>query len=352
PYIFLTCLISLGVFSCSSPEEEQKAESVKYVKVERVNGGQSKERLVFNGSINEKSLTSLSFRVGGPLVKLNFKAGDQVSAGAVIAKIDNRDYLLNVQSTKAQYEQLEGEYARYKALHLKKKIPANSFEKVESGYLMAKTAYENAVNQLNDTELRSPATGYIHEKFTENFQTVTSGQPIVSIIDLSSMEVVVSVAESQLLKLKECNENYLSVKNANISKLPVKILSVGEKTKDDGLFEVKFSLENENNLGIYPGMSAEVTVLCNSENNIVNISSGAVFHQNSQDFVWVYDDQAKIINKRKVEVKRIASGGKIELKSGLESGEVIVSAGVYYLQDQQPVQPIQQLSKTNIGGLL
>ena len=346
-------VVSLAVLAgCSKSNSEQSEEITKYVKLEEVNGGKNVERLLFNGTIMEKSLISLSFRVGGPLVSLGFEEGDRVKAGETIAIIDDRDYLLNVQSTRAQFQQLEGEYGRYKALLQRKKVPANSYEKVESGYLMSKTAYENAKNQLVDTKLKSPINGYIHEKYVENFQTVAAGQPVVSVIDLSILEVLINVSESQLLTIRDAKESYVSVKNANVSGLPVQVSMVGEKAKNDGLFEVKYTLRNEGDLRVFPGMSAEVTVNRKSQNGLVNVSSGAILHQNGRDYVWVYDARDKIVNKREVQMKAIASGGKVELSAGLSPGELIVSAGVYFLFDKQRVTPLNPPSETNKGGLL
>ncbi|MDW7693369.1 efflux RND transporter periplasmic adaptor subunit [Flammeovirgaceae bacterium SG7u.111] len=352
PSFFLLLLISLAIVSCSDSKKEEAKESVKFVKVEKVRGGSQGGKMVFNGKIKEKSLTSLSFRVGGPLVKLNVKEGDFVRKGQTIAQIDKRDYLLNIQSTKAQYEQLTGEYERYKELFNKKKIPANSYEKIESGYLMAKTAYENATNKLVDTELKAPVSGYIYERFTENHQTVAPGMPIVSIIDLSDIEVVVSVAENQLLAVKNSEESFLTVKNAKVEKLPISLLSIGEKTKKDGLFEVKYSLKKSEDLPIFPGMSAEVTMFSKGSTEALSVPSGALFTQDGKNCVWVYDAEAKKVVRREVNVKRIASEGKIELISGLKVGEEIVTAGVYSLQNNQSVLPIEKPSETNIGGIL
>jgi RND family efflux transporter MFP subunit len=327
-------------------------EKVKYVKVQKVKSYQDRDKLIFNGKIKEKSLTSLSFRVGGPLVNLNVNTGDYVNKGQVIAVIDKRDYKLQVQSTKAQYTQLEGEYERYKELYNKNKIPANSFEKIESGYLMAKTAYENAVNQLNDTELKAPAAGYIHEKFTENFQTVGPGQPIVSIINLSKLEVVISVPENQLLAIRSCRNTYLDVKNANVSKLPVTVLSVADKAKSDGLYEVKFSFKNNKSMNIFPGMSAEITMNFDNNDNITLIPSSSVFRKDKGSYVWVYNAESKSITKRRIEIKQIAQDGFVEITSGLKSDEQIVTAGTHYLYENQIVKPIVKASETNIGRLL
>ncbi|NJO88616.1 MAG: efflux RND transporter periplasmic adaptor subunit [Chloroflexia bacterium] len=340
-------ILAIGVagtllLSACGHNRKEEAQKAKYVKVEQVFSQKGGGKLVFNGQIKEKSLSTLSFRIGGPLVRFNVKTGDYVQKGQIIAAIDQRDYQLQVQSTKAQYEQVKGEYARYKELHDKNKIPANSYEKVESGYLMAKTAYENAVNQLRDTELRAPFSGYIYEKMVENFQTVGPGVPIVSIIDVSSLEAVISVPENQILNIKRSSDNYLNVKNANVSNLPVSIVSIGEKAKQDGLYEVKLSFANSKELNISPGMSAEVTMYCKGENVSNTIPASAVFYKDNKTCVWLYNTGTKSVSQKEIEVKGIISDGKIEVSGGLGVGDSIVTTGVNSLSEGQTVEPIQK----------
>lgn len=349
---YLLLIAFFAFIGCNNKNEAPQSQTIKYVKVETISNGNSQNKMVFNGKIKEKNLTSLSFRVGGPLAKLNVKPGDYVRAGQVIATIDKRDYEIQVQTNKAQFEQIEGEYKRYKQLVEKDKIPENTFEKIKSGYLMAKSGYDNAQNQLRDTELKAPFSGYIHEKFTENFQTVKSGQSIVSIIDLSQLEVVVGISENQLQKVRNNNTSVLDVKNAGVGNLPVKLESVGEKTKKDGLYEVKFSFKNNKDLNIAPGMTAKISMYCDKHDSITTIASSAVFHEKTSDYVWVFNPSTQIIKKREIEISVLKSDAKIEIISGLNIGDQVVTAGVHYLYEGQKVRPIEQTSETNIGGLL
>ncbi len=349
-------LLAVSVFAFTgcknSTGDEPLAKTIKYVKVETIDGSVTQNTMSFNGKIKEKSLTSLSFRVGGPLEKLNVKEGDYVKAGQLIAQIDKRDYELQLATTKAQFEQVESEYNRYKLLIEQDKIPENTFEKIKSGYLMAKTAYENAQNQLRDTELKAPFSGYVYQKFAENYQTVGPGSPVVSLIDNSHLEAVVTVSESQLQRIRNDKESYLTVANAGVNMLPVSLLSVGEKAGNDGLYQVRFSFNNTNDLKVVPGMTAEITMLSKAEGNQLSISNTAVFHEKTNTYVWVYNASNNEVEKRKVTISLNGVQGKVNVVSGLTHGEQIVTAGVHYLVDGQKVKPIQQTSETNVGGLL
>jgi RND family efflux transporter MFP subunit len=258
-----------------------------------------------------------------------------------------------LQSAKVQLNQLSDEYKRYKELYANKKVPANSYEKIESAYLMAKTSYENAVNQLNDTRLKAPFSGYVHEKMTENFQSVAPGQPIVSLMDVSKLDVVIAVPENQINYIRENTGNsFLQVKNAQVSDLPLQIKTIGKKALKDGLYEVKFFFENQKDLEIYPGMTAVVTIIYKNTTSPMEIPSSSVFHEGENSCVWKYNAGTQTVEKRTIQIGSYGSGGKILVTSGIQDGDVIVTGGVNELSEGQLVEPLEAPSKTNVGGML
>ncbi len=342
----------LGLAGCKTNANDVPVQETKYVKIETAQHASADTKLVFNGSVKEKRMVDLSFRVGGQISEIKAKEGDYVKAGQVLATLDKRDYEIQLQTNKAQFEQVKSEYERYKTLFDEDKLPANSFEKAKSGYLMAKAGYENAQNQLNDTELKAPYSGYIYQKKADNFQTIGAGYPVFSIIDKSSFEVVIGVPETQINSVRNSTHNYVNIENAHVSGLPVQMVSIGEKTGSDGLFEVKLSFQNQPDLKVSPGMSAEVTMKCYNENSALYIPMSAVFNKNNLTYVWLFNAQTGAINSREVQVKGLATNGQLEILQGLDAGDNIVTSGVNYLNEGQLVKPIPTPSATNIGGLL
>ena len=299
-----------------------------------------------------KGKVDLSFRVGGPLVKLPVKEGDYISKGSLIAAIDQRDYTIQLESSEARLLQAEGEYKRYQQLFEKEKIPANTYEKIKAQYLLTKSGFENAQHQLKDTELRAPVSGYIFNKHVENHQTVGSGQPIVSIIDKSMLEVIVHVPENQVAGITRGKEFLLNIASANVHNAPVTLLNIAEKAGDNGLYEVKFAYKSNNGAEVYPGMTAEISMHFQHENSSITIPVNAIFRDGEVNYVWLYNPSDARVSKRKVMISSIQSDGKIGITTGLSVGESIVSAGVHFLQDNQTVKTVKEPSSTNVGGLL
>ncbi len=346
-------LVLIIFFMSGCEKDVQKAEeSTKYVKIYKISDGATSTRLVFNGEVKEKSKVDVSFRVGGPLVRLSVKEGDYVKKGELIAAIDNRDYKIQLESSKARYDQVKSEFERYDQLFSKEKIPANTYEKIKSQYLLVKSSYENAQHQYDDTQLASPMSGYVFKKHVENFQTVGPGQPIISIIDNSTLEVIVHVPENQLASINSNKEFLLNVTSADLEQVPVTLINIAEKAGDHGLYEVKFNLINKNEMAVYPGMTAEISMYSAKGGDGISIPSNSVFRNNNDTYVWLYDESKGTVQKQKVTIASLQSNGKVGISGGLSVGESIVEAGVHYLQENEKVQPVAEASKTNVGGLL
>ncbi len=344
------CLIAMLV-SCRD-KNEKHSEIVKYVKTTEVKSGSGNKFYSFSGKVEELKEVNLSFRVGGPMTILNVREGDYVKEGDIIAEIDSRDYIIKYNQAKAAYEQSKSEFSRYEELYKINKISANNYEKFKTAYINSENIYNAAHNAMKDTKLKAPFSGYIHKKYAERHETVAPGVKIVSIIDMSELDISIQLTELQLSAFDYVENIYCSIKGAREDKLAVKVKSVNKKTNRADLYGVKLSLENPSNK-IKPGMSADVYVEYNNKkhNNIL-IPTSSIFSIEQDAYVWIYNSSSKVVNKRKIKIGALTNNGETEVLSGLKAGDIIVCAGVHSLIENQKVQLVKEISKTNIGGLL
>ncbi|MCU4177506.1 efflux RND transporter periplasmic adaptor subunit [Carboxylicivirga sp. N1Y90] len=326
------------VTSCgnSTTEIAKPNRFVKVVQLENANGNKQVE---FNGELKEKSDVNVAFRVGGQILELLVDEGDYVKEGQVIAQIDKRDYNIQLQSAKAQYKQIDGEYKRYKELYSQKKLPANTLEKLEAGYLSAKSGYEAAQNALADTELKAPFSGYVYKRHIHKFENVGPGLPIISLLDVSQLEVHFSLSESQVALVKNFETITCDVSNAGISEVEAKLLSVNEKSNGNDMFDVRLLIDNANNTSLKPGMSVKVKVQMPKVNqSYAMVPVEAVFYRDNAAYVWIYDTEKSNVSKQQVKVKVFANSGMLGVESGLSGNEQVVTAGVNSLTEKQQVR--------------
>ncbi|WP_439185479.1 efflux RND transporter periplasmic adaptor subunit [Carboxylicivirga taeanensis] len=334
-------VVGLAVVSCSSKEEKQTT-APRYVKVQRLAKAQDNEELVFHGQLKEEKEVSVAFKVGGQVYNVLVDEGDYVKKGQLIARIDPRDYKIRLQSAKAQFEQASGEYTRYKELYEKNKLPINTLEKLEAGYLATKSAYEAAANALADTELRAPFDGFIYRKKIHNYENVSPGQPIFALLDVSHLEVIFSLPESKVGKAKNFSDIAIDVANANAFSVPAEILSVNEKANGNDMFDVRLKVTNSPQSGLKPGMSAKVRIkLASANSNAIVVPVESVFYKGDKSYVWVYDQNSSKVTSRAVAVSKIQNDGQISIHSGLKGTEYVVTAGVYSLSESQTVRILE-----------
>ncbi|WP_430815498.1 efflux RND transporter periplasmic adaptor subunit [Carboxylicivirga sp. RSCT41] len=338
PLLIALIVVAISMVSCGS-KEETKQIAPRYVKVEQLGTRESEEELVFHGQLKEKKEVNAAFKVGGQVYNVLVDEGDYVKKNQVIARIDPRDYKIQLQSAKAQYLQVEGEYARYQELYKKNKLPINTLERLEAGYLAAKSAYEAAQNALNDTELKAPFEGYVYRKQISNYENVAPGQPIFSLLDVSYLEVSFGLPESKVNKAKNFSKILVDVANANAYGVPAEVLSVNEKANGNDMFDVRLKVNNSDMKELKPGMSVKVRITMAANNNhTVIIPVESVFEKQGKKYVWVYDQSSGKVVSQEVKVQMIENLGSISVTSGLNGNEVVVVAGVHSLVENQEVR--------------
>ncbi|MEZ5070993.1 MAG: efflux RND transporter periplasmic adaptor subunit [Bacteroidales bacterium] len=128
--------------------------------------------------IREAGEMKLSFRVAGPVPRVYVREGEYVKQGQVIAEMDPRDYELQKAAVEAQVEQLRSEYGRIEELWKRSSVAENDYEKMKAGVEMAESKLRNASDQLQDTRLLAPFSGYIARVHIREGDVVNYGTPL------------------------------------------------------------------------------------------------------------------------------------------------------------------------------
>lgn len=146
--------------------------------------------------------TELSFRVGGPVRKLDLECGQFLSKGSLIAEIDPRDYQTALQKAEANRNQKSAEFKRMTNLYHKNNVSASSYEQAKADLETAEANYREALHNLQDTRMTAPTDGYVQEIMVERFADVAPTQPVLTFIDLSQIKMSVSISEEMALALR------------------------------------------------------------------------------------------------------------------------------------------------------
>ncbi len=234
----------------------------------------SGEQRHYYGTVQGSRRVNLSFRVPGPLVELPVETGARVKKGELIARIDPRDY-------RTRLAEAQSNYRRYEELYRNKVVPQAQYDSFRTAFEVARSSLRTAEagvaaarNALADAELRAPFAGVIVARLAERFQDVQPMQPIVSLQDLDTVEIVVGVPEEDVANLS-AGEDGRRVDSAGALSLDLKVTldalpgreftasfrEIGTQSNArTRTYPASIVMPQPQDAHILPGMSVQVTV--------------------------------------------------------------------------------------------
>lgn len=345
--------ISLSMFACKNGKDEIKQEVIQPVKVFKVgNDIENSSVKVFTGIVKESREVKLAFQIPGPLVKLNVDEGQFVKKGEVVAVLDERDYLVQLESANANYENAKLQAERYAALFEKKSTSKSIHDQMQASFKLAKAQKDAAENALKDTKIYAPFSGYVQSMFVENYEKVGAGQPIISLLDLTNLELAVALSENDFLQNKHFTKFQCQFEHFPNKTFKLKLIDIEKKPNGDNFYKMRLKINTEK-AQIVPGMVASVnTSLKAEENEMQKVPAGSIFSEKGKSYVWKFNITKKCVERKEVKLKRFDSNGMISIEKGVSNGDFVVSAGIHNLREGQKVKMLNKKANSNIGGQL
>ncbi|MPQ46057.1 efflux RND transporter periplasmic adaptor subunit [Marinifilum sp. N1E240] len=350
--VLLLGIFATGFISCKK-EPNTKVELIQPVKIFKVGNSNGNSAVkVFTGLVKESREVKLAFQIPGPLVGLNVDQGQFVKKGELIAAVNERDYLVQLEAACAQFDNAKLQAERYAVLYQKKSTSKSVFDQMQAVFKLAKAQKSAAENALKDTKIYAPFSGYVQAMYAENYEKVGAGQPIVSLLDLNSLEIAVSLSENDFLQKKSFVGYTAKFENFPGIDFDLKLIEIEQKPNGDNFFRMRLEIDRQG-FQIVPGMVASIeTKLASNFSTTCKVPVEAVFNKKGKSYVWIYDNTNMCVKEKVVRLKDFDSNGMINIESGIKNGDLIVSAGVHSLREGQKVKMLSKKANSNIGGQL
>lgn len=355
----VTTLVVAAAFLVSCGTELATEAPPKKVRAIKLGSASEMAERSFPGRARAAQQSNLSFRVSGPLVELPINVGDQVTKGDLLARIDPTDFESRVASVRGQLtsgtaarDLAEAEFKR--AADIKQKNPdlisdseydqrLGRRDTTRAQVVALESALKLAEDDLAYTFLLAPYDGVIAATYVENFENVLAKRPIARLLDTDAIEVVINVPERQIGLLPYYVSATVTFDAAPGLALNAAIKEVGsEASAVTRTYPVTLIMDQPEGADIRPGMAAKVTVVGRLPQQAsevgMNIPATALFNKGEAgSFVYVVDESSMTLQQRQVEISML-SGTGVLVKSGLESGEWLVIAGVNSVSKGQKVR--------------
>lgn len=345
PTVIVLALIgAMGWTLAGNKKEIDSRKEVKAVNQEiavTVSATEMKETgslLELTGTAQANREVTVASESSGKIVQINFKLGDYVAQGTILAKSDDTYKRLALENAQLNFDKYKEDYERYQVLRKGDAVSETQLRDMKLGYENAAIQLENAKKQWEDTQIRAPFSGYITSQNTELGAYVNAGTSIADMADIAQLKISLPVSESNVYKLHQGQE--VSV-NSNVypdMTYKGKISHISPKGSDAHIYPVEIIISNNTRYSIKAGTYVNVSVDLGKTDPALMIPRDAIVSSVKDPSVYLIKDQTAHLVK-------INTGrdyqSYLEVLSGLKEGDMVVTNGQINLMDGAKVSIIK-----------
>lgn len=351
--VFFGLALTFVLFSCSNGT--YKKEDKYAVKIDTLSFSDGEVNLQFPGRVKPAQDVNLAFRVPGTIQKIFVDEGSYMRKGQLLAELDPTDYKVQLQATEAEYKQVKAEAERVIALYKDKGTTPNNYDKAVYGLQQIEAKYKNHKDELAYTRLYAPFSGYMHKHLFKEYESVSAGMPVLSVISDETPEVEINLPAVEYIKYKEFSRYTCTFDVYPGLTFDLKLIHVTPKANANQLYTMRLKLIDLKGKPMpASGMNTMVTISYRqAHDHIVSVSSGALFQRDGKSMVYIYNPQTGKVTAHEVSIHKLKTNGRAVISAeGLKSGDLIITSGVHSIKDGDQVCPIAKTAETNVGGLL
>lgn len=287
--------------------------------------------LEIQGNVDTNENILIQPEIPGTLISLNVKAGQRVSKGQILGRVDDGGSSQQVASLETQYQLAKTTFERQKNLWNQKIGSEIQYLQAQTQMISLQKSVSQAKAQLGKTVIRAPFSGTIDEVYVERGQVVSANpQGLMRIVNLSNMFVSTSVPETYIGKLKVGTEVDVFLTSLGKS-YKGKVRQIGNFINPSNRsFGIEVSVPNPENL-LRPNQVAKLKIVDYVNKNAIVVPTNVIQEDGEKNkFVYVVDNnngKSGIARKTTVTVGQ-SSESVTEITSGLSANDVIVTEGI------------------------
>ena len=329
------------------------ASKIKLVAIAPVTTQDFKHYIDLQGHVDAENISYISPRgMPGQVRALYVQQGQYVKKGQLLLKLDDAIVQQQVTAARQQLEGIKTQLNFAKNIYQRQKNLWDQGIGTEVQLITAKTNVESledqlkaaseqvkvSVEQLKTSNVYSDVNGIadiVAIRVGETFQGMTANRKKIKIVNTSNLKVVTNIPENYLTRISRGSTIEISIPDAN-KKLTSKISLISQSidlTMRGFIAEAKIPTDP----ALKPNQSAIVRILDYAAANAIVIPVNTVQSDESSKYVYVLSALSngnKVAKKQPVVIGEVY-GSNVEIKSGLKSGDQLITEGYQNIYDGQ-----------------
>lgn len=276
----------------------------------------------------------LTFETSGKITDIHFKEGSPVKKGELLAKVNDKPLVAELQKLKAQIPLAEDRVFRQKSLLEKDAVSQEAYEQVRTELDKLHADIELAEARIAQTELRAPFDGIIGLRNVSEGAYASPTTVISRLTKISPMKIEFSVSEKEADMIAAGTPITFQTP-PDLQTYNARIYAV-ESRLDMNTYTLKARALYPNTDGrLRPGRSATVDINAGEVNDALTVPNESVVKEMGRDIAYLYSDG----RARQVELTLGRRGSShVQVLEGLSPGDTLIVTGVMQLRGGLPVK--------------
>ncbi len=343
-------IICIGLSSCNNKkterpndmEKHQQTMSETYVDTMTLRTSVFDKQIVCNGRLRAKAKSELNFVTQGVTTDIFVKEGMRVAKGALIASLDKRERVREVEKAEKEQERAKVELID-KLIGLgydatMKGVPEDVIKRAEvtSGYFTAKFQLLSAKKALDECNLYAPFSGRIANLEARPFQ---HNDKICTLIDDSQFEVEFRILEAELSSVKKGQKIKVSPFISDSLTFEGVVTEINPLVDDKGLIKVMARLDNKDN-ALIDGMNVRI-IIEEQVSNMFVVPKDAVVERDGYHVIFIYKDGQAVwtyVDVLHSNISSFAITGCQRKETSIHEGDIVITSGNLNLADGTEVK--------------
>lgn len=346
----LSAFALLALLTACKPVEEPEPEPIRPVRVVTIETREGGETVTLTGRVEAQEKVNLSFRVGGRMIERSVNVGDQVRAGQVVARLEPetarntlKSARANLTAARARLVEAQNNFERHRPLMDRGFITRAMFDQAEQAYRSAQAQVDSAraqvstaETQLSYTNLIADSSGTVTTRGAEPGEVVAAGQTIVQLAREGGRDAVFDVP-ARVIETSSADAQVQVVLSSDPKvQTTGRVREVAPQADPvTRTFKVRIGLNNPPT-AMRLGSTVTGSVQLGAGPGI-EIPASALMATNQRPAVWILDPATNTVSLRNIEVLRY-NLDRVAVADGLQSGDIVVTAGVQTLRPGQQVR--------------
>lgn len=325
-------------------EDLNKNSQLPIVETVFVKKQEFKHFVEFQGNVKSDNLITIYPEYSGILNRIYVKNGDKVSKGQKIAQIDDGGLKEQLSQLEITLELSKTTYERQERLWSQEIGSEIQYLNSKALFEAQKKGVEQLKKQLSKTTVRAPFSGTIDNIFAKEGEVVYPGSSnLMLLLNLKEMYIECNVPENYINSIVKGKEALIELP-FNKELLNSYVRQSGNFINSNNrTFKIEIEIP-ENNFNIKPNLNTKIKVNDYSNLNAILVDENVIgIDSNNDKYIYKIDKKNDEVYVDKMIVKTGKNSGKfVEIISGLNENDEIVSEGIRKLTDKTKVRIVNQ----------